>query len=156
VSEEQPAPVKRSRKLYVLWATALTLLLALGLVCWLVVVPVFRVRDTHEVIVKVDFPRIQPPDDVFSPQEAIEALGGRQRAATRLKMYLRCHHQLLPIDPSDRQFYRVKAVRLLGWCNEHAADTLEGVLKDETGEVCQAAAEALDKIKAAESAKEQE
>ena len=42
-SDECP-PKPRSRKIYVLWSTALTLLLALGLFCWLVVVPVVQLR----------------------------------------------------------------------------------------------------------------
>jgi len=46
MSSVEPKP--RSRKLYVLWAIALTLLLALGLFSWLVVVPVMGVRSALE------------------------------------------------------------------------------------------------------------
>lgn len=44
MSRGQLAEKKRSRRIYVMWAIALALLLALGLLCWKVVVPVWQVR----------------------------------------------------------------------------------------------------------------
>jgi hypothetical protein len=38
---------RRSRKIYILWAIALTLLLSLGAFCWLVVVPVTQLRNAE-------------------------------------------------------------------------------------------------------------
>ena len=40
---------KRSRKVYVLWTIALTLLISTALFCWLVVVPVWQGRRGHPV-----------------------------------------------------------------------------------------------------------
>jgi hypothetical protein len=63
-------PEGRSRKIYVLWTIALTLLLSLGAFCWLVVVPVWQVRDVLAGY----------SSDVLSEQEAIQRLGGPKQA----------------------------------------------------------------------------
>jgi HEAT repeats len=44
-----PVETKRSRRVYVYWGIALTLLATVGLVCWLVVVPVWRVRKVVQL-----------------------------------------------------------------------------------------------------------
>jgi hypothetical protein len=51
VSEPKPQPKPRSRKMYVLWSIALTLLIGLGLVCWIVLLR--KQRDAREVRIEV-------------------------------------------------------------------------------------------------------
>jgi HEAT repeats len=70
----------RSRKMYVLWAIALTLLLSTGLFSWLVVVPVWQVHSWLTGTV---------PLGQIREIEAIDKLGGLERAATKLSLYLR-------------------------------------------------------------------
>ena len=45
-----PAPSNRSRRIYVLWSVALTLLISTALFCWLVVVPYL---ETRTVILRI-------------------------------------------------------------------------------------------------------
>ncbi len=51
MSEEQAVEKKRSKRIYIMWAAALGMLLAAGLFCWLVVVPVWR---THSVLAETE------------------------------------------------------------------------------------------------------
>jgi hypothetical protein len=91
----------RSKRLYVLWAIALTLLISLGAFCWLVVVPVWQVRrvvnsrSSPSDPFLVDFSRL-PRGDLF---DKIKDLGGPRQAVRRLGNYL-----LLPdaVAPAKR------------------------------------------------------
>jgi hypothetical protein len=78
-SQAAGAVDKRSRKVYVLWAIALTLLLALGVFCWTVVVPFFEIRAA--VV------RCAKDRDVVKTE--VENLGGPERAAAKTTSYLR-------------------------------------------------------------------
>jgi len=79
----------RSKRIYVLWATALTLLITLGLVCWLVV-PLWQV---HGVLQKLgassNWRRARPSWKESVGEDAIQRLGGPAKAAPRLVMYMR-------------------------------------------------------------------
>jgi HEAT repeat protein len=123
-----PAPTKRSKRMYVLWATALTLLLTLGLFCWLVVVPYFRVRAAIE--------RCAGTWDLM-PQE-IERLGGPELAARDLSLYTR-----LPDRIADR---KRTAALLLGRCGKPAVPALVGLLGNKDEYVRWYAAYALGRI----------
>jgi len=85
------APKPRPRKLYVLWAIALTLLLALGSFSWLVVVPVLQART----LVRDEIPAKMFRRPVYTRAMArrdsldgIAKLGGQRRAAMLLYRYL--------------------------------------------------------------------
>jgi HEAT repeat protein len=121
----EPRPAKRSRKLYVLWSIALTLLLALGLVCWLVVVPVWRVRSvlaSHAV------------GRTFT-RDAVDELGGKEMAVRRISLYFN-----VPYTSRDN---RMSGAAILGHCGPTAADPLTRALKDHDGKVRAQAAASL-------------
>ncbi len=110
MTADQPTP--RSRKLYVLWAIALTLLLTGGAFCWAVVVPVWRVHRVLRACVR----------DELSPEEAVEQLGGPHRAANGLNLCLR-----LPRVNVDS---RREATRVLRECGPEAVPVLTRLLAD--------------------------
>jgi len=49
LTHEEPQPSKRSKRLYILWATVLALLITAALFSWLVVVPVLRARSAAKL-----------------------------------------------------------------------------------------------------------
>jgi len=102
MSDQQPAPVKRSRRLYILWGVALTLLISTAIFCWLVVVPVWR---TDRVIRNFDF-------HADSEDEFVQQLGGPGEALRLLRLYTRMPNWIATHEP--------KAVRLLGACGARA------------------------------------
>jgi len=124
VSDESPAPKKRSRKLYVLWGVALTLLLAAGAFCWAVVVPVWQV---HRVLT--------PGAEVVTTEDSIERLGGPREAADRLSLYIRMPRQLAS--------HKLHAAYLLRHCGDSAVAGLTRSLRDGDPEVRRAAAYGL-------------
>ncbi len=123
---EPPAEEKRSKRIYVYWGVAFALLLAVGLFSWFVVRPVLEVRRW--------LPGAQVPDSSAALDE-IDKLGGPERAAAKLSLYLRvaarsseekwviCHH--------------------LGFCGRRATPTLVRALRDEDARVGDTAAWAL-------------
>jgi hypothetical protein len=121
VTDEQ-TPKPRSRRLYILWAIALTLLLCLALFCWLVVVPVWQVRNAVEcaefVVTEEDGQRL------------VAELGGAERAARRLDSFIRLPSWATGIRDSDGisgPYYtspRDKYIRLLSYCDEPGVHVL--------------------------------
>ncbi len=118
-----PAPVKRSKRLYVYWGVALTLLLALGLLCWLVVLPVTRTHRALDWEVSSDFgitPYWNTGEESKRCEEAnrkaarrcIRILGGPERAATMVYRYVTWPH---PYELRGEQ-----ASWVLAECGEHA------------------------------------
>jgi hypothetical protein len=132
-------PPKRSRRLYILWAVALTLLLAAGLFCWLVVVPVCRTRAELQRL--TDGTVLQ--DKTLSA--TIDRLGGPQAAIGRIAFYLK-----LPCRTEDLEV-RWAGVWVLGHCGREAIPVLEGLRQDFDPKIKMYVREALEKIKAAES-----
>jgi HEAT repeats len=113
VTPDQPQAKKpRSRKIYILWAIALTLLLALGLFCWLVVVPVWQVRSTHNELRQVSFQERIPSEF----RMVVSRLGGGQVATVKLDQYIR--------SSSSMATRKLEAVVALGYCGRPAVDVL--------------------------------
>jgi len=95
---------KRSRKVYVLWGVALTLLLTLGIFCWTVVVPVWRTcREVEEC----------REENSSSPElkAGVNRLGGPARAARWLGVYLRL--------PEALAEHPGTAADMLRYCGKH-------------------------------------
>jgi hypothetical protein len=104
-SQAGPAvDAKRSKRLYILWSTALTLLLALGLFSWLVVVPVWRVRSIVD----------KCTGKQLSHAEGVAQLGGTTRAGGRIVTVLRYSGVLFGSD--YRQKARLTGAQMLGYC----------------------------------------
>ncbi len=103
-----PSPTPPAKRIYVMWGVALALLLALGLLCWLVVVPVLAtqsiLRSAH--------------DNRVTPEEAVRRLGGPQRAAQRLEAYLALSNHLV------EGRYKPDAACLFEYCNGHARSAM--------------------------------
>jgi hypothetical protein len=111
------ASPRRSKRLFVYWGIALTLLITGGLFCWLVVVPFLQIRGVlkgYSVSTWSD----NPP----APAE-IQSLGGREAARKKLVWYLSL--------PRSITVEHKKAVALLGACGEDAVADLERLLVDE-------------------------
>jgi hypothetical protein len=111
VTPNQPQAKPRSRKIYILWAIALTLLLTLGAFCWLVVVPVWRVRSVLGSM---------PVKDCGS---LIERLGGDVPAMKTLEGYIRRPNWLAPD--------KLKALALMN-CLSGGRALLSGAPADES------------------------
>jgi len=125
----KPAPADGSRCVYVLWAVGLGLLLGLGLVCWLVVIPVLQVREALK-----RYSGIYDELPVDNPQE-IERLGGPKEALRKLSLYLR-----LPRRMAD---HRAIAARMVSWCGQVAVPEAITLLKDQDDGVRSEAASAV-------------
>jgi len=114
---------KRSRRVYVLWAIALTLLLTGGLVCWRIVIPYLQARGAV---------RAQDP----------KRLGPPAQAARKLSVYLRLS-RFFPGEPGSRE----TATWYLGEAGgEEAVPELIDTLKDSDMSVRRYAALALGEI----------
>jgi HEAT repeat protein len=110
---------RRSKRLYIYWGIALTLLLALGLVCWLVVVPVCRVHGALK--------RLKSSPDVVvwgrRVEREIAELGGPEACVRGIRLYLMLPRGVAP--------HRRQAIDVLGMCGPAAGPTLLGMLSDE-------------------------
>jgi hypothetical protein len=159
VTPDQPQARKpRSRKIYILWGVALTLLISTALFCWLVVVPVWQV---NRVVEDCFFASLEAADNESPCRRGIETLGGEAAASRKLVTYLRAPEWLIPDNPevsihgktsylnlSGRQSY---AVFMLSKCGPRGVDGLESLLEHHDLRIRRNAAEALERIKAAES-----
>jgi HEAT repeat protein len=121
---ENPLERKRSRRLYVWWAVALALLGAAAFLSWLVVVPVWQVKRevdrTERITVSVWRGEAGAAAVPVPPPAWVERLGGRERAAGKISVYLR-----MP----DRIARRKEvAISLLRCCGEPAVPQLIGLL----------------------------
>ena len=112
----------RSKRIYVLWAIALTLLLALGLFSWLVVVPVWRV-DTllkNAVSKGLGGSRGYSMAEPYVPSKCdrlalgvVTELGGDADAVRNLRLYLNV--------PYVEARNRVAAIQVLAHCGRPAS-----------------------------------
>ena len=110
--EERPPPPddRRDRRVYVWWGVGFGLLLALGLVCWLVVGPTLEARAVLR-------------ETLWDAKATVERLGGPGKAAYKISLYLR-----LPLEKSETE--RRRAMLLLGRCGRPAVSTLIRELKE--------------------------
>jgi len=120
-----------SRRIYVLWAVGLGLLLLLGLACVLVVAPVLRVKA---LAVEIDRTGVVPSN-------GIERLGGRKKAAQALALYFRTPNRWSP--------HRDEAVCLLSHCGSEMLPALRLALRSKDGSTRAAAVRLADHIGAA-------
>jgi hypothetical protein len=126
-----------SRRIYVLWGLGLAFLLALGLVCWLLLLPVLQVRRALHHVILLSGP--YNPDTFIMPEEAVEELGGAARAAPKLAIYCRL--------PEWAVYRRDGALYLLTQCGEPAVPALGRILLSNAEESERAfAAQALGKM----------
>jgi HEAT repeats len=119
---EEPALVNqpRSRRLYILWAIALTLLLSLGLFCWLVVVPVWRV---HAALQDLGPLGSRGCITISTVRETVERIGGQQSAGHAIRLYLQV--------PRRTSVHKRKTALLLRECTpDIAVPTLINLLED--------------------------
>ncbi len=133
----------RSKRIYVYWGMALTLLIALGLFCWLVVVPVGQVRSELRKVVE-ERKRAWTQENtvlgsgVFGPM--LRGIGGPEEAADRLCLYLWVPDRFAP--------HKDLAVEALGECRQPGAvPALVRALENQNPEVRECAAEALRQLK---------
>jgi len=108
---------RRGRRIYVLWAIALALLLTLGAFCWAVVVPVWRAHRIRQLTASVVEERAG--NKIFE-QQALDQLGSQDEAISRLEEYVR--------ETSSR--HRHVAAALLGACGKSAEPVLLVLLGD--------------------------
>ena len=111
---ETPQQKRRSRRVLILWAVALTLLLTAGLVCWKVVVPMLRLRAVIQEVRR----------DKLNRAEAVKRLGGPEASVSPLCSYLRLPRWLA--SEGDKH----AAVDLLGECGRPGVRALLEALDD--------------------------
>jgi HEAT repeat protein len=132
-SQETTPVDKRSRKVYVLWGIALTFLGTVGLVCWLVVVPFLQTRAAMERAAVVRKRCVFGAGDL---RTTLKELGGPERAAGKLTLYLRAPASLAP--------ERALAVEALGMLRRpESRGLLTEFLRHHEAETRKRAAEAL-------------
>jgi HEAT repeat protein len=110
-SRSSPELAKRSKRMYVLWSLALTFLISAALFCWLVVVPVWQVK---QVVADREYP------SKISEDQAVARLGGPHHAREKLALFLRLPEWLVGDKTS--------AVCLLSICGPEAAPVLVSIL----------------------------
>ena len=111
-----PSPDDRSRRVYVWWGAGFAFLAALGLFCWLVVGPAVEVhRVAAAMPVQGYFPARQ------EAAAAVARLGGPERAARKISIYLRLPAKL---TGGEQSIPRWQASALLGCCGKPGLKTI--------------------------------
>jgi HEAT repeat protein len=128
--ERRTVETKRSRRVYVYWGIALTVLVAAGLFCWLFLVPVLRARSVL----------LQPAGRAPWATQEIRELGGPGYARTCMALYLRLPGSLAPDQ------HRGQAAYILSWCGEPAFTDLLRLTRDRQPSVRWNAASGLGNI----------
>ncbi len=150
---EQPAR-PRSKRIYVYWGIALTLLLASALFCWLVAVPVMQARaiiEDFEAMSEADARKLlknQPGRMAWYQDRmrfvdwrgvaAIQQAGGPQRALPLLRLYIRLPKWVAP--------KRMWAVFLMGYCGMEALPDVLRALESDDEEIREGGYNALGKF----------
>jgi hypothetical protein len=101
-----PVDTKRSRKVYVYWGIALTLLITVGLMCWFVATPYLHTRS---VVLEYAAGKIEY-------EEAIRQLGGPQACKEKLQSFMKTEKRLPGSDSHGAEWPRMKALELLMKC----------------------------------------
>ena len=97
----------------------------------------YRAAHPTGIVLPGGMPTLKPDEDRPS-QEAVERLGGPERAKRRLLLYLRLPERFTP--------RKREAVRCLGFCGARAVPALVRTLGDEEADLWDEAAEALARI----------
>jgi hypothetical protein len=128
--ESSPVEKKRSRKIYVLWGIALTLLLVVGLFCWTVVMPVPGARAAVEEVHSKR--RYKGKDQYEWPEgevkKQIAGLGGPEKASRALGLYISVPLKGAKHKNSKHPKRKDTAFRMLTECGEPAWPVVCGVL----------------------------
>jgi hypothetical protein len=134
--ESQPAGTKPWLLPMVLWTAGLLLVLGLVWLVGAVVVPAYQAHEVfgHRALSYHGLRYVGPPGPHMG-ESALQALGGPERGAAKLDLYLR-----LPRIFTDQ---RGKAVRFLAACGKPAIPGLIRALSDPDSEVRLYAAQAL-------------
>ncbi len=126
-----PGPAKRSKRLYVYWGVAFTLLAVTGAFCWFVIVPVLSAREA------VDRVRDGRSWSQAARRE-VQLLGGPREAARSLGLYVRMPAFVAP-DPAV-------AANMLSLCGSEATAALISLIKHEDIKVQRRAVWALGQV----------
>jgi hypothetical protein len=126
VTIDRPPTTSRSRRIYVLWAIALTLLISTALFCWLVVVPVWQVRRAVE--------------RAYTGEQAkllVRELGGPKLAAARLRNLRRMPSWISDLEDQKGNLLGGmtrwdRYVLLLSWCEKPGVEVLAKLMHDES------------------------
>ena len=117
----------RSKRLYVYWGVALGSLLALGLVCWTVVVPFLQTRASvsryHQQLSGLEAVPYSPFGETERglAESEVQRLGGAQPAVRRLALYLRLPARIAP--------HRFAAASMLAYCGVQSGPAVPQLLK---------------------------
>jgi len=161
---------------YAYWGAALSLLLALGLVCWFFVYPLLQTRSALRYFYDANMLTGGMRRDVSeqSVKETIRRLGGRYQAVGRIRLYMKLSDRLAPekglamlflyhLDPEampllveltehrDKDLRRlaVQGVAAFSDSRELVLQTLMSALKDEDKDARRDAASMLAEVKPA-------
>jgi HEAT repeat protein len=130
----------------VLWSAGVLLVLGLAWFLMAVVVPVCRVHAAAERIANLrEAPFVDSLQQLALEAEEVQKLGGSERAARRIVLYLRLTRGSTRRHP--------EAVWMLRQCNPAATDHLIGLLRDSDSKVRCIAAECLGDSRAREAVK---
>jgi hypothetical protein len=112
---------RRSRKLYVLWAIALSLLLAFGLFCWLVLVPAYKARSRLNSMQYCTWKSDKIEDAFYSRTgpSFVAEVGGPRRCVMALSLYISLPDRFAP--------RKHEAVRYAAFCGPSGASLLESL-----------------------------
>ncbi len=132
MTPDQPQGKKRSKRMYVLWAIALTLLVTTALFCWLVAAPVWRTRAVVARCRAELDDRCPNRDDI---RKYVPQLGGPDAAAEGLWMYI--------VAPAWAAPHESLAIGLLPGCGEGGYERLKQLLADKDPNVRISAVTAL-------------
>jgi hypothetical protein len=127
VTTRNPEPetrnIRRSRRMYVLWAIALTLLISTALFCWLVVVPVWQVGPHLAKLSEMRSAAGGRDPFAYSTalDDTVRNLGGPALTSRRLANYLRYPQWVAP--------YRGEAFHVLMKCGEQGEAALRQLMK---------------------------
>lgn len=121
---------KADRRLYIWWGAAFALLGLLGVFCWFFVRPYLEVRAAVG--------RFDP--STAAKAKEVEAMGGPEKAAAKIGLYLRCPEMLA----SDRE--KRWAFAILHECGKSAIPCVERLLSSRNASVRENAAEEVGQL----------
>ena len=109
-----PQPPGDARRVYVWYGIAFGALAALALFCWLLLRPLLMARQVSKLQALVS--------SGLEEQDALQELGGRERAVRTLSLYMRLPNRIAPDKDTT--------ALLLGHCGQEAVPALTAALTD--------------------------